>query len=238
MNTPRYIGLLAAVFGGAMLGGYLAQKPTLTAEAQVNDPVVANEFVYVPNDGLQFVNENGALLASLFASGGGVTFSLMDANGEASVVLQSSVGQRFGFLGGPGGSELQIVNERNDSGLTFNTAGGAGLVLASEGENYFAVGAEGNRTEMEIASQGESGISMVASRGEGAFELYSDGNRAVEITGDNQSGNIQLRDSNDRPRVSLASDPPQVALLAEDAATVWLAPPAEDGDGQNAEQDN
>ncbi|MFW5697808.1 MAG: hypothetical protein ACOCX1_04545, partial [Fimbriimonadaceae bacterium] len=62
--------------------------------------------------------------------------------------------------------------------------------------------------------------------------------RAVEITGENQSGNIQLRDSNDRPRLSLRSDPPEVALLAEDASTVWLAPPAEDGEtGQGDGQD-
>jgi hypothetical protein len=193
--------------------------------------------VFVPNDGLRYVNENGAVVATLFPSGTGMTFALMDANGETSVALQSAVGQRFGFLGTPNGSELQVANQVAGSGFTLVSGEEAGLTLVQDGEEFFTLSGSARRTELSLASDGEAGLSFVADRGEGSLELLSGGSQTVELRGDGDSGSLTLKDSSARPRVTVTSDPPQLSLLAEDASTVWLAPPTGNDTTTSVEDD-
>lgn len=178
MNRKQFFLLLGGMCVSAFLGSAFAGRAfgPQPAAAQVPPPVVENQQV-VPNAGLRFIDEQGHVLAIIGRQGTGGALTLLNAEGQPSVVIQGGNGGRISVSAMEGGGELRMFGSDGGGGsmVLSSTARGRMIsVMGANGAKLFDLNcAQKDSTLMLAEAGGRKGIDLRAGQLGGEFTMLS-----------------------------------------------------------------
>jgi hypothetical protein len=188
MKPLQFAALVGAVFAGCFAGAWSALRP-MPVQAQQN--VRIEDYVMIPNNGLQMKNSRGQIVGLISEQNGAGMFTLFSSTGQPSVQI----------AGGSGGMVSLGANE-GTSGLIVTGAGGEEVrVLTQAGKGLISAGGAKARvqivggTENSITVPGADGATQIDLRSAvdgGIFRLNGGGKTLIELTGSAGKGHVSV----------------------------------------------
>ena len=221
MNIRQFVVLLAACVVSAFAGGYFASRPPILASAQ---QIRSQDLIIVPRQGLLFVDETGRVLAAMGQQAGNGTFSLLDRNGNASIVLTAGPNSyaRLSALGS--GTSFEIGSRNGSANVMLAAASGESYVRATgQGQRSALLRAGGVSSSVSlINSDSTLGASISAGSSTSGIQLFgSAGRKSIELMSSKKGGAINLFDRFGKVGVALVGE--QSLQFLKDGEVVWQA---------------
>ncbi len=226
MKTAQYLGLLATVFTGCALGAWMALRPQV-AHAQVNN-VRTEEYLSIPNGGLQLRTNQGRVIGMIGESGGSGMIALFASDGKPSLQLFGGTGGQISLGTAGGSSGLHIKGPKDEQAQLLAQGGSSWVSVGTSKSSAQLTGGQDFRL-MLPNGQGRP-VAELQSTVEGAFLRLSGANKAmVEVNSSSTRGLMKLFAREGETEVSL--DGMGTIQISKENLPLFKAPlpPKEDG---------
>ena len=221
MKIQQFVVLLAACVVSAFAGGYFASRPPIPVSAQ---QIRSQDLIIVPRQGLLFVDETGRVVASMGQQAGNATFSLLDRNGNASIVFAASPNS-YARLSGTGNSiSFEIGSRSGSANVTLAAASGESYIRATgQGARSALLQAGGLSSSLSLVNSDSTlGVSISAGTSTSGIQLFGTaGKKSLEFLSAKNGGAINLFDRSGKIGVALFGE--QSLQFLKDGEVVWQA---------------
>lgn len=235
MQTKQALFFTFVSLVGGFFGSAFFSKSHVTANAQAGTPygqlggqdpkVIQDNQIFVPEQGLRFVNASGRVIAYMGLTGGNSLFVLLDSNGSPAVSMIAGPGGKIAMSALAPGATIEVSSPSNDSV--------AGITVAIAKSGFYAT-ASGATAQLSMESIGSTlslpgpnrapGIDLTGSNSGGTMTLFGDSKRpGVTIEGDGPGGLINVRDSKGLTTASINGGGKFLSIA--EGKTVWQGPP-------------
>ncbi|MCH7903573.1 MAG: hypothetical protein IH944_03295 [Armatimonadetes bacterium] len=221
MNIRQFVVLLAACVVSAFAGGYFASRPPILASAQ---QIRSQDLIIVPRQGLLFVDETGRVIAAMGQQAGNATFSLLDRNGNASIVFAAGPNSYARLSASGSGTSFEIGSRSGSANVMLAAASGESYVRATgQGQRSAFLRADGVSSSLSLMNSGSAlGVSISAGSSTSGIQLFgAAGKKSLELLSAKNGGAINLFDRSGKVGVALFGE--QSLQFLKDGEVVWQA---------------
>lgn len=225
---------------GGLIGGAIFSSGRIVANAQLGAQlsgttqesgiqggvkITSHNMIYVPVNGLKFVDPDMKVVAWLGVQGGATVFSLVGEDGSPSIVLTAGNGGKIDIRALPTGTGILattpetgttvgLYSDRNKAEM-FTNAGGSGALVSSDN----------GRSLMSIRGPSQTpGFELSGDKAGGTMTLFGDSRLpVVTIGGSSVGGQINVRDTRGTTKASVNGEGKFTSIV--DGKAVWQGPP-------------
>lgn len=220
MKIGQYAGLLATVFAGCAFGAWAALKPQV-AHAQINN-IRTEEYMTIPNGGLQMRNGQGRVIGMIGESGGAGMIALFGPNGKPSVQIFGGSGGEVSLGVTAASSGLEVIGSTGEKAQVITQGGTAMVSAGNESRSTQMMGGRESKFVLSNA-QGNPALEL-QSTVEGAYlRLFGAGKPLVDVSSSSTKGFLRLMAREGETDVAL--DGAGIMQINRQGQAIFKAPP-------------